>query len=516
MAVNYTLSPSPWFEFTYPNGSPVIGGQLFTYLAGTTTPATTYRTSNGTPQTNPIILDGFGAAVIFLAPGSYFFALYDSVANGGALIRTQDNISAVPVVAAQTAVMGEAGETLNGGAVVYLSAGSGGKTAGLWYNAKADNAYSSTLPQLGFISTPILSGAVGSINLIGSLTGVSVTVGSSYFVDAVTAGNITATAPANSRYVGQADTGSSLVFAADPPPQLQTVSNDVCDGRVSLTTGVPVTPTDVTAATTVYFMPYRGNRIALYNGSQWIIDLLAQISIAVPATTASIYDVFVYDNAGTPTLELSIAWTSDTAIFAAGTYASTRPTQDGVYVKSTNGTVIDATRRYVGTFRTTGVSGQTEDSAKKRYVWNFYNRVVRTLQAPLETTASWAYTTATWRQANANAASQLDVVIGMPEVTVTATVNAIGSNNPGSNEFFAGIGADSTSALATGCLPGSIESGNSVIGSFMASYVTVPAIGRHFYAQLEQSTASGTTTWYGQNGAATTYQSGINGLLSGS
>jgi hypothetical protein len=276
-----------------------------------------------------------------------------------------------------------------------------------------------------------------------------------------------------------------------------------------------VTAADVLAATTVYWAPYRGNRIALYNSTIWNTRTFPQLSIAVPATTASVYDVFVYDNAGTPALELSAAWNSDTAIFAAGVYASTRPLQDGVYVKSTNGTAIDATRRYVGSFRTTGVSGQTEDSGKKRHLSNYYTQKARTFQAALETTASWAYTTATWRQANANAANQLDVLIGMPEVCVTATVNAVASNNPGTSEYFVGIGYDSTSAMTSGCLPASVEGGNSVVASLMATLVHNPAIGRHTYVWLEQSVAGGTTTWYGQYSAATTYQAGIAGVLSG-
>lgn len=60
------------------NGKPLVGGKLFVYLAGTTTPTTTYKEySATTANTNPIILDGRGEADIWLKPGNYKFVLMD-------------------------------------------------------------------------------------------------------------------------------------------------------------------------------------------------------------------------------------------------------------------------------------------------------------------------------------------------------------------------------------------------------------------------------------------------------
>lgn len=43
------------------NGAPLVGGKIFTYLAGSSTPAATYTSSAGTtPQANPIILNARG------------------------------------------------------------------------------------------------------------------------------------------------------------------------------------------------------------------------------------------------------------------------------------------------------------------------------------------------------------------------------------------------------------------------------------------------------------------------
>ncbi len=72
------------------NGEPVPGGKLYTYLAGTSTPAPSYVDSFGvTPNTNPIILDADGRADIWLAPGSYKIIFKDA---SDVVIWTKDNV----------------------------------------------------------------------------------------------------------------------------------------------------------------------------------------------------------------------------------------------------------------------------------------------------------------------------------------------------------------------------------------------------------------------------------------
>lgn len=92
MAVN--LSPvGNGFQFFTTTGTPLAGGYLTTYLAGTTTPSATYVDINGVTQnTNPIQLgtDGRPPQEIWLSSGvSYKFVLSDSLAN---VIQTLDNL----------------------------------------------------------------------------------------------------------------------------------------------------------------------------------------------------------------------------------------------------------------------------------------------------------------------------------------------------------------------------------------------------------------------------------------
>lgn len=83
------LLTQPRIRFLDSNGAPLVGGKIYTYLAGTTTPQATYTTAAGNvANTNPVILDSAGYADIWIT-GSYKIVVQDS---NGALISTTDNI----------------------------------------------------------------------------------------------------------------------------------------------------------------------------------------------------------------------------------------------------------------------------------------------------------------------------------------------------------------------------------------------------------------------------------------
>jgi hypothetical protein len=278
-------------------------------------------------------------------------------------------------------------------------------------------------------------------------------------------------------------------------------------GRLTLTTLTPVPLGGVSGATTIYFTPYNGNQIAIYNGSSWDVLTLSEVSIAVGTkTNATNYDIFGFNSSGVLTLEFSAAWNSDTTIFSSGPYASARPLQDGVPVKSTDGTTIDATRRYLGTVRTSSTT-TVDDTSASRWVFNQYNRVARAMISPTEGTASWSYSTASYRQANANANNQLDYVSGDKALLVTAVVHAVVSSST-VQAVGVGIGQDSTT------VNGAANYGSSVSttpASIPAYYYGYPGLGRHVMTWLESGAGSGTQTWYGTNSVVTRTQSGITG-----
>lgn len=289
-------------------------------------------------------------------------------------------------------------------------------------------------------------------------------------------------------------------------------------GRITLTSGTPVTTTDVTGATTVYFTPYKGNKLELYDGTDWVLQTFTELSQATSDTTKSPaavannsnYDLFVWSDAGTLRCTRGPAWTSDTA---RGTGAGTTELEvlEGRYVNKIAITNGPAAQRglYVGTVRSDG-SAQINDSLALRHVWNNYNRLSRPMIA-LDSADSWTYTTATFRQANANSANQLDYVCGIAEDTVRAEVKSLAENPSLNIDASVGIGIDSTSSnSATLRQPGNTQVGNVRVAA-SAAYIGVPGIGRHLLVWLERSGATGTMTWIGDAGAPERFQSGISG-----
>lgn len=61
------------------NGEPLVGGKLFSYQAGTSTPLATYTDQSGSVENpNPVILDANGECDVWLGSSSYKFVLFDS------------------------------------------------------------------------------------------------------------------------------------------------------------------------------------------------------------------------------------------------------------------------------------------------------------------------------------------------------------------------------------------------------------------------------------------------------
>lgn len=111
-----SLLPNGKQSFETSAGTPLVGGRLYTYAAGTTTPKATYAdAAETTPNTNPVILDARGEATVFWS-GAYKVQLRDAL---DAVIWTVDALVGSDVQFAQLA--SSAGASLVG----YLPAGAG-------------------------------------------------------------------------------------------------------------------------------------------------------------------------------------------------------------------------------------------------------------------------------------------------------------------------------------------------------------------------------------------------------
>ena len=276
-------------------------------------------------------------------------------------------------------------------------------------------------------------------------------------------------------------------------------------GRLTLTSGTPVTTADVTGASTLYYTPYLHNLIRIWDGTRYLVLTFTEVSLALSGlTSGKPYDVFGYVNAGALALEL-LAWTNDT------TRATGLTRTDGILHKTG-----DQTRMFLGTLYTTGTT-TTEDSAAKRLLWNAFNQRPRPMRNATETADNWSVNTASaYRQANANAANQLEFIAGDAEVRIEAEVIASVFCASGTTQFGVGIGIDSTTVnSAQHRATRSIGSTGAVVG-LTARYKGFPGVGRHTMPWLEISNAS--TLFFGDDGGGGGLgfiQSGISGELFG-
>lgn len=258
-------------------------------------------------------------------------------------------------------------------------------------------------------------------------------------------------------------------------------------GRLTLESGVPLSTTDQTAKTSVLYTPDTYGVITLYNGSAWEVVAFTETSLTVPSTTDTNFDIFGYDNAGTFTLE-AVNWTNDT------TRATALARQDGVLVKSG-----DATRRYLGTGRTTSVSGQTQTTSASWLLYNEYNKRDIVLSANRGTT-EWTYNGTTWRAAGSNTtvgATRVEAVFGSPVYVtgkVGATLEAAGTAVGG------GVGiAKSATNTNDAVFKGNINVNGAESRPCFAEYGESTSAGYYYYQWVETTNGSSSVRFNNQN-----------------
>jgi hypothetical protein len=106
----FFLSPIGNAQQSDANGDPLVGGKIYTYLAGTTTAAATYTTSAGSvAQANPIILNSLGLPdnPIWLTGGVSYKLVIKTSAD--VTLRTVDNIAGVNDITGSTSEWVESG-----------------------------------------------------------------------------------------------------------------------------------------------------------------------------------------------------------------------------------------------------------------------------------------------------------------------------------------------------------------------------------------------------------------------
>jgi hypothetical protein len=270
----------------------------------------------------------------------------------------------------------------------------------------------------------------------------------------------------------------------------------VCQGRLTTESGVPVSTSDRTSQSTIYFTPYNGNRVALYNGTSWIQHTFSELTLSISGLLAdNNYDIFIYSNSGVPTLTFSSGWSTSFS------RTDTVNLFQGVYTFAT-----DRTRRYLGTIAATSAT-TTEDSLTRRRLWNYYNRVPRHMYV-VETTDSWSHTSTFTRQTNANSANVLGWIQGFPEVLAMAYATAISTGDATSRPMEGPtIGfrdPNTSSAILKG-----FYNRNTLTQQNTAQYLSYSGANGGLESLFWNETSNTGNTYYGDNGGDARIQPGM-------
>lgn len=354
-----------------------------------------------------------------------------------------------------------------------------------------------TLASLVNLSTP--NASLDLIPIVDHTTGT---------IKNVTPGAIASSATAGvSSLNGQ--TGPQIAYF---PPQ----------GRLTLTSLTPVMGTSVAAATTVIYTPYTGNMVPMFNGSNMVPIVVAEISQATTDTTqspaavaaSSCYDNFVW-NPSSPKLSRGPVWTNETTRSAGTALTLT----DGIFLNSvaiTNGPGALA-GTYVGTFCSNASSTvdyifgtiASGGGMASFDLWNAYNRVpVDTVVG--DSTSSWTYSVSSvWRAANGNATMRINAVRGLNVDGITASYNAL--MEPGASTISSvGIGVSATTSF------NGTTGSTSIAGGFIsqsAHFSGLMGLGLTFVSANEFNNTTTASTFFGNSGASTFLQSGLEAAL---
>lgn len=302
-------------------------------------------------------------------------------------------------------------------------------------------------------------------------------------------------------------------------------------GRLTLTTGLPVLAADVLAATTLFYTAFEGNYVPIWDGATWQTrQFAADLSLALDSNAVhtnyhqalKAFDVFLANDNGTLRMVTGPAWTTAGNYVSAGVLttgvaarAAAISRVNGIYVNTAimtgrfgnaSGNTISVPAgqgTYLGTIWIDATDGQLSchvsyGQNRKYGVWNAYNRQPIVLQAG-DTGAGWAaYNTATIRAANGTAANGLTVLCGLAEEAVVAAYSSqvlVG----GSNRIpVIGVGYNSTTAIS------GRKSQIGVAAAFLvdqhASFEAAPFLGLGAFISLQAGDGSASTTWTNGSG----------------
>lgn len=441
---------------------------------------------------------------------THVFAPQGGMTIGGDLTGTLPNPTLLTSVNANVGTFGSASlipiiTANNKGQITAVSTATATAAAGtLTGTTLAANVLNSSLTSHGVLTSGTWHGSIVQPQWGG--TGVATLAIHGLLIGNGT-GNVVVSSPGSAGQVltsngAAADpTFQAVASNAVPPPQ----------GRLTLATGMPMMGSSLSGQTTVFYTPHNGNFIPLpaSGGGPFVATLFTELSQTTTDTTKSpaavaansCYDMFVWNDLGTIRLSRGPAWTTCVGAgvrAAGGAIARAGSPNNGYPVNSsaiTNGPGVGV-GLWVGTiasnasstidwiFGSAGVGG----TAGRFAIWNTDNQVslASITQDTTGTSSGYAYTTTSFRQANASAGMQCAFVSG------SSTRSMFGARYYnevliGAVAGFIGIGFNSTTATS-GVVAGGIVSGGQNV--YLSSEYRSGFLGLNTFAALEKGGAA--------------------------
>jgi hypothetical protein len=286
-------------------------------------------------------------------------------------------------------------------------------------------------------------------------------------------------------------------------------------GRLTLTSGSPVMTSDVVNASSIFYTPYQGALVPIFDGTNWRMWPFSEQTLTLNAshiTAGSVYDVYDSIQSGAPTICSSPAWTSTTSRASTpiqmqnGIYVNTNAMTGSCWNGTTAFTVAALAGTYLGSlYCTTGatspacVTMQFKPSAVSLGsnnvlgLYNAYNRAP-TFSIERDADLGWNTTTAsTWEKAANSSNNRVTFLDPLQQSKITSTVANTYLDSSAASTFFIGQLLDS----ASGTPNLFARQTTSQAGFALAPAVTEnfpPLLGIHFIQSMELSDVSGAAT----------------------
>lgn len=456
---------SPNQQFVDSTGLPYSGGSLAFYASGTSTPLTTYSDSALTiANSNPIVLDSRGS------PATAIFL--QNLAYKVVLTDVNNN----PI----------------------------------WTN---DPVYTSDFST----RAKLLTGS-GNPNGVVAGTAGSTGIGADTYWDATNNILYVCTTTGNAATAVWTAVNATAASVNTPTPQ----------GYLTPVSAQPVITGDATAVSSIFYTPYLGNLVSVYNGTAFATTVFSELTLTLTGSHAAstIYDVFVFNNSGVLTLATGPAWTNSAA--GAGTRGTGAGTSqlsrlNGLLVNTvqmtgrngaTTFTITASQGTYLGSILITATPGtvtchRTYGQARTWGVWNTYNRVPTYLKCG-DPTASWTLGTSGFRLANNSASNVITIFTGLAEeyfdLSYNNTCGSSAADITAGNNCIAsvGVGVNATVSGKNGNVSFSNQSAATplgITGNAKAEYLMPPALGVNLIGAYEANGGGVTNSYSGTEAA---------------